>query len=237
MYYLEDKERKFILFWSARVACTSMRFWFCDLTDTKAQEGLGGQMATFEKMHDTDSKRIIVVRNPISRFVSILNHTIIYAYIEGRIPHPHDDKEWSFVKYKGADRIDPFLDYLERDGLRTNHHFELQCLSPDRPDWHKHNDVSKMMTHIIKVEDYLPIIELKCKNNPEKKFPSVIPELNRIVGSDVIDWTINTGRDARDLFIKKGIEYVTINDLTDTHIERIKKLYHYDFKHFYPNEL
>lgn len=237
MYYLEDKKREFILFWSPRVACTSMKFWFRDLTGEELPLNNNEQQGTYEKLHDNDFKKIIVVRNPIGRFVSILNHTVIYGNIEDRIPHPKEDADWSFVKYKGKDRIDPLLDYIEENGLLSNHHFELQCFSHDNPKGHTYTNIGKLMTHVVKIEDNLPIIPKKNKNNDEKVFPSVIPELNRIVGADVIDWTINTGRDARDLFAKKGIEYVTIDDLTEEQIKRIKKLYYYDFKYFYSDEL
>ena len=35
MYYLEDNKRKFILFWSPRVACMSLKYWFHELTETE----------------------------------------------------------------------------------------------------------------------------------------------------------------------------------------------------------
>ncbi len=237
MYYLEDKERKFILFWSPRVACMSLKYWFHGLTETEMPPSTAGQKVTCEKMQRLDCKKIIVVRNPIDRFVSILNHTIIYRYIEGRIPDPHKDANWGFVKHKGRNRIDPLLDYIEKNGVLSDHHFELQCFSHDNPKYHIDTNVSKMMTHVVKIEDNLPAIGKKSKNNPEKLFPSVIPELNRIVGTESVDWTINTGKDARTLFSARGIEYLEKADLTGEQINRIKKLYHYDFLYFYPGLL
>ncbi len=102
------KSKNFILYSSPRCAVTSLHEWF----------------KTFRPLK---SKIIIVVRNPINRFASTLNHPLIFKYI---------GNEYS------KKRIDMLLTYLEKNGIGVNEHFQLQS---DKP--------ASYFTHIIRMED------------------------------------------------------------------------------------
>ena len=200
MYYLKDDKRKIILFWNPRCACMSLKHWFHELTGTDMPPDTNEQKATYEMMRQDGHKKIIVVRDPIKRFVSICNHLIIYDYISEEL--------------KGIERVDALLDFIEKNGTNSNHHFELQCLSHDNPDAHLNEDVAGRFAHIIKIED-----------------GNIISELNKIVGTKTEDYQINIGTHFNRLFDEMGIMRIT--HLTKEQEERVKKIYSQDYKHFY----
>lgn len=204
MYYLEDKKRKFIIFWSARVACTSLKEWFKKLggENEKTAYMTISKMKCTDKILNSKLKKIVVVRDPVKRFVSILNHySLIGLYI-------HD-------KTKG--RIEKLLRLLEKKGTTINHHFELQCYVHD--DWEYGDELHKRENFIGYFDEIL-----KLEDGP------LIPRLNSLLGLSTPDVVVNTT--ARNNLAIEGVEIVTVDDLTVDHIKRIQNLYYYDYFNF-----
>jgi len=105
--------------------------------------------------------KIIVVRNPINRFVSVLNHPLIFDYI---------DTDYSMG------RIDKLLDYLENNGM-DNGHFLPQSNQPKAYFTNivrvEGGDLIKQLNEItgIRTEDYfLNSIEDKLSNPNNYEF-------------------------------------------------------------------
>jgi hypothetical protein len=232
MYQLTDSRNNLILCWTPRCACTSTKAWWRTLCGNK-------EITDIEALHietpvdiiDWDSflkteKRIIVVRNPIDRLVSLLNHGVVFQLVDS----------------PGMERIDELLAVLQKTDLTSyshehfHHHANLQCCIYDKNKMHEQVDISSFFTHIIKLEN-----------------GDISKQLNSIVDCGKELYLNKTENNSFSVSGKKRIseeydapqkEFSVINvpvikrtDLTEQHIAQIKDLYYWDFKWFYPEAL
>lgn len=215
MYPLINSKHKFLLYWNARCACTSLKNWFyfLDRVDTgKSVIAVNGNgiVLPSKKVHMVvpyiekplrirerykDYTSILVTRNPVDRLVSVLNHPVLETM---RITR--------FEKSK-SERMDDLLDFLESIDLNVDveHHLNMQCLYSDNHNYHK-GPIRGMFDHILRIED-----------------GPVIPRLNRILNVVVPDFREN---------ISPKDSYVP----TAAQVKRIKVLYGWDYFHFYPDD-
>jgi hypothetical protein len=150
MFYSEVPG-KFVVFWNPRCGCTSIKTWFAKINGMKIPENpldihpMTPLKADSFAALQRHSLRIIVVRHPLERFASILNHKSIYHFIPGD---------------KGLSRIDRLLNYLERSKEDTYDHFRIQSFFPDNPKAHEILNLRNTFDHIIRLEDGHPVAKL-----------------------------------------------------------------------------
>ncbi len=205
MNRLEDGKERFVLFWSPRCACTSLRYWagaISTVYDTNMMTAKNGPLIC-NRILQNETPKILVIRSPLKRFASVLNHFEM-------IP--------KFTKEKSKKRIDIMLDILEKKGHLLDHHTKLQCYVEDDEDLYKTDNFSSNFNHILKLED-----------------GSLISRLNAIVGTNTKNFYANSRRAHINKKKALGIEteLVDAEDFTEKQIDRIKKIYYWDFKHFY----
>jgi len=209
MYYHDLGKQ--VLFWNPRCGLSTLREWCSRVTKEKIPLTPEGPYAKVGE----GKENILIVRDPIDRFVSILNHPLVFHYLGPAM---------------GIGRIELFLDLLEKNGLNFNDHLRLQCRLQDKPGVHETEDISSFFTHIIRLED-----------------GNLIEKVNKLTRNTISDIWENT----RDKKLKHFIAYnpgkypykftdmdmITEDILNEERIERIKKLYHWDYIHFYPELL
>ena len=214
MYPLINSRRKFILYWNARCACTSLKNWFYfvdkNVTSDVVMINGNGVVLPSKMIHFVtpyieeplriskeyrDHRSILVTRNPVDRLVSVLNHPVLESM-----------EITNLVKDKNQ-RLNDLLRFLESKDMNTNveHHLNLQCLFPDNHNMHK-GPIRGIFDRILRIED-----------------GPVIPRLNDLLGTKVPDFHEN---------ISKKDSFVPSNEQVD----RIKKLYAWDYFHFYPDD-
>jgi hypothetical protein len=216
MYPLINGNRKFILYWNARCACTSLKNWFYFVDrDTYSHVALingNGVSLPSNRVHMVvpyieipfkisndenlkDYVSILVTRNPVDRLVSVLNHSVLEVL-----------GVTNLNKHK-IERMEDLLRFLEERDMDSNieHHLNLQCLFPDNHNCHK-GPIRDRFNHILRIED-----------------GPVIPRINQILGTNVPDFREN---------ISDKDSYVPFPE----QVERIKKLYAWDYFHFYPDD-
>lgn len=214
MYPLINSKRKFILYWNARCACTSLKNWFYfvdrhSMSNVVMMNG-NGVVLPSKKIHFVvpyienpfriskmykDHTAILVTRNPVDRLVSVLGHPIMETM---GITSLSKDKSM---------RMNDLLEFLEGKDINSNieHHLNMQCLYPDNHNYHK-GPIRGMFNHILRIED-----------------GPIIPRLNQILGTNVPDFRENVS--SKDSYVP-----------TADQVHRIKQLYAWDYFHFYPDE-
>lgn len=220
-FYLKNMEEKFLLFHNPKCACTTLKGWAYSVKYPESTEWKDETIRCaiwmdelVELGKDDEFKRILVVRNPIHRFVSSLNSPVIFDFIG---------------EYYGKERISIFLDYLinirDRE-LLPDIHLQPQFI-----------DHQEFFTHIIRLEDapLIPtlnsIVGVDCLNISHN-ITSLKFENPKYFTREGVDWGYNVNKD----FDYTKIEKVTVEDLTEKHIKIIKELYRKDFN-YYPEEL
>lgn len=161
MYFLKNDHRKFIIFWNARCACTSVKNWFYFYEKNIPNEyvavimKIDGEEVRIPsiKIHqispyNSDSyanlngnegyMKILIVRNPYDRFASVLSHPIL--------------TELGISMENPNDTADKLLELLEEKGCAIDHHFEQQLYFPDKPDADPNTEITKF-DKIIRCED------------------------------------------------------------------------------------
>lgn len=209
MYYCDLGEE--ILYWNPRCALSTLRKWSSIVTNKTIPQT---QSDPYVKLNE-GKNNILVVRDPVDRFISILNHPLVFHYLGPA---------------GGRGRIELFLDLLEKNGLNFNDHLRLQCYLQDKPEAHKEEDIASYFTEIIRLED-----------------GDLIPTLNEITENRTPNIRENTRDKKLKHFIAKNpdkfpyrfanMDLITKDILNKERIERIKKLYHWDYIHFYPELL
>jgi hypothetical protein len=220
-YYLKNLDKKFLLFHNPRCACTTLKAWahaakYTELPEWRDETIICAtwinELIGFE--NNKEFKKILVVRNPINRFISFLNFSVTFEFIGD---------------YYGKERIDLFLDYLENikmEGLLPDIHYQPQFI--DRPGF---------FTHIIKLEDFqlIKVLNLITGSNVQEDLM-----INKT--SMKFNYPDEFKYEGRELgYCKKEFDYskielITRKDLTEEQTKRIKELYKKDF-YYYPEEL
>ena len=208
MYFLKDDAHKFVIFWNARCACTSVKNWVYFYTKNIPEEFIGiilkgnvqlpstsihsivpyNEEAYRELIGNPGYKKVIVVRNPYDRFVSVLDHPVLGTL---------DLKMGS-----DAETAEKLLSTLEQKGCLIDHHFGQQVFLSDAPEV-DFSTVIGMFDHIIRCEDSDVTQQLNSIFNYTRQF-----KLNVSDKKDKLQ-------------------------LTYEQKQRIRKLYEKDFNFFY----
>lgn len=208
MYFLKDDAHKFVIFWNARCACTSVKNWVYFYTKNIPEEFVGvilkgnvqlpstaihsmvpyNEEAYRELTENNGYKKVIVVRNPYDRFVSVLDHPIL--------------GEFGLKTDTDVETAEKLLAFLEEKGCLIDHHFGQQVFLPDNPDADFSTVISKF-DHVIRCEDGDVTKQLNTIFNCSRHF-----ELN-----------VSDKKDKIQLSYEQR--------------QRIRKLYEKDFKFFY----
>lgn len=113
MYVLRNDHLS--IFWNARCACTSAKFWFCAIQGIPVPNGVSvhgaaGYDEDILSAMQSNTKKVLIVRDPVTRIGSIINHPIMSDL--------------------GIDGIDQLLDYLESNQWPIEHHLDPQAWLP-----------------------------------------------------------------------------------------------------------
>ena len=202
MYYLDDPKRKFTLFINYRVASRSLEAWFHSLGhDEPLPHRLNDSYAKLQE----DTRKIIVVRDPIDRFVSMLNHPSAFGYDP--------------VKYVNKNKVEEFLTFLESGESKADAHFDLQSRCADS----ENIDMRGLFTDIVRIEDGSPTEQLNKLLGVEGDTARVNVTAEKVllpINKHGFDYTLS-GTVSKD-------------DLTSEQINRIKGVFKQDFLNFYP---
>ncbi|MBD3262198.1 MAG: hypothetical protein GF334_11125 [Candidatus Altiarchaeales archaeon] len=124
MYFLVNDERRFFMGWSAKAACTSIKMWFCCVSDIRAYRKnvhsvLGYGHNKWTDLHSRkpetfqDYRKYIIIRNPYARLVS--------GYVDVYVKNLRSRKPWK--------TFSDFVHALENDNkfkAVDRHHFVPQ---------------------------------------------------------------------------------------------------------------
>ena len=212
MYYYDIGDYE--IFFNPRCALSTIREWGIGIRKKGIPSIFDAAPSIFDWPYKmaltTEREKVLVIRNPTERFISILNHVVVFECVNNL-----DTKA----------RVPLFLDVLEKDGLNFNDHLRLQCRFQDNSELYKVENPSKYFDHILRLED-----------------GNLIERLNTLTGYLSEDIYVNTTQEKIDypenyFYDYTKMEFITKEDITEEMLQRIKKLYYYDYKHFYPELL
>jgi len=213
-FYLQNPDMKYLVFHNPRCACTTVKQWHSrvihpTLTDTFVDHTKIKYSIDHLEEHP-DWKRILVVRDPVDRLVSVMNHSIVSNYIQG----------WN--ELPKAERIERFIELIDNGGRVLDPHFQQQYIH--RPGF---------FTDIVRIEDGNLIERLNELTG------AVVPDIHANVTAekrDIADSLLHEG--ARHGYNKKRafdyakFELMTRADLNDKHLGVIWREYYNDFSYY-----